>query len=379
MLAFGGQFIPCKRPLGECPFKEPQCNFNNPTPSKIYEEGRHFKNIPSFPLTTTIPLVGWCLTLLLGHRRHSPRLPSPPPSPLFSVPKATTLGTRFDLASPSRGACWLVTPGPQTLDFVVRHPINNPLVYYSAPPLTPHPLHHQLLPWQLGIALLATASSSKGTAHLHTRYMAIDHPLASVSRCLRHATPGSGTPPFHPPRPLRPCPTTRPLMTPSPSVTLKHGFTWHTRHHDQMGPHHKWASHMCKPFLSPSTPPLCPHLTALGIGAMGPSPSGLRVSSCSQQFSPSPPPFFSEVPHPLHLLGLTLLRSTCLLLARSTHWCWCPIKVPIRGPRPAVRLPPAGIAPPYSATLPHPFSCLWLATRWHWSCVLGTECPTELR
>jgi len=53
---------------------------------------------------------------------------------------------------------------------------------------------------------------------------------------------------------------------------------------------------MCKPFSSPSTPSLCPCLMALGMGAVGPSPLGLRVSSRSLWFSHYPP---SKVPCPL--------------------------------------------------------------------------------
>jgi len=185
--------------------------------------------------------------------------------------------------------------GLNTSDYASWHPVDDPLVYYSAPPLTPPPLCHWLPPWRLGIALLATASSSKGTAHPHTRYTAIDYPLASVSRCLRHATPGSGTSPSHPPRPLGPCPFTRFLTAPlalcDPSPASHGTLPLGTQALRSMGPRHKQASHACKPFSSPLTPPLCPPLTGMGMGAVGPSPPGLRVSSRGLRFS-LPPPLF---------------------------------------------------------------------------------------
>jgi len=131
------------------------------------------------------------------------------------------------------------------------------------------------------------------------------------------------------PCPLGPCPFARLLMAPlalcdpSPAShgTLPHG----TQASQSMGPCHKRASHACKPFSSPLTPPLCPRLVALGMGAVGPSPSGLRVSSHGLQFFAFPPLFFSEVPCPLCLPGPTSPWPTRFLLARSTYWCWCPI------------------------------------------------------
>jgi len=119
-----------------------------------------------------------------------------------------------------------------------------------------------------------------------------------------------------------------------------------------MGPHHKWASHVCKAFLSPLTPPLCPCLAALGMGAVGPLPLGLRVSSCGQRFSLSPP-FFSKAPCPLCLLGLTLLWSTHLSLAHSASWRCHPLSLGLQsGPQPATWQPLAGITPLYLALRP---------------------------
>jgi len=66
-----------------------------------------------------------------------------------------------------------------------------------------------------------------------------------------------------------------------------------------------------------------------------------------------------NIPDKVHLLHGCAVRvrqgpprSTRRSPARSTHWCWCPIKVPIRGPRPATRLPLAGVAPPYLTLRP---------------------------
>jgi len=87
---------------------------------------------------------------------------------------------------------------------------------------------------------------------------------------------------------------------PSPSVTL---HRLHTaphlrahRHRDHWDPVTNGLLTRVSPFSSPSTPPLCPPLTGMGMGAMGPSPRfiwclGLRVSSRGQQFSPYTPPF----------------------------------------------------------------------------------------
>jgi len=66
-----------------------------------------------------------------------------------------------------------------------------------------------------------------------------------------------------------------------------------------MGPWQQ-ASHVCKPSSSPSTPPLCPPLTGMGMGAVGPSPRfvrrlGLRVSSRGLRFSLYPPPFLRRL------------------------------------------------------------------------------------
>jgi len=146
-----------------------------------------------------------------------------------------------------------------------------------------------------------------------------------------------------------------------------------------MGPWQQ-ASHACKPFSSPSTPPLCPPLTGLGMGAVGPSPRfiwrlGLRVSSRGLRFSLYPP--LPEAPRPLRLSGPTSPWPTRLSPARSTHWCWCPIKVPIRGPQPATRLPLAGVTPPYSALLPHPLSCLNGAAGRHLVMRTGYRAPNR--
>ena len=92
----------------------------------------------------------------------------------------------------------------------------------------------------------------------------------------------------------------------------------------------------------------------MGTEAVGPSSFGAFEL---EGLLPRPavfafPPPLSEAPCPLRLPGPTLPWPTRLLPACSTHWCWCPIKVPIRSPRPAMRLPPAGVAPPYSALWP---------------------------
>ena len=129
-----------------------------------------------------------------------------------------------------------------------------------------------------------------------------------------------------------------------------------------MGPCHKRASHTCKPFFISVDPSPLPTPHGLGHGSRGTFAFGL------EGLQPRPavfafPPFFSGAPHPLCLPGPTLLRPTCLSPACSTHWCWCPILAPIRSPRPAMRLPPAGVAPLYSALQPHPFSCLQASSR----------------
>jgi len=118
------------------------------------------------------------------------------------------------------------------------------------------------------------------------------------------------------------------------------------------------------------------------MGAMGPSPRfiwrlGLRVSSRGLRFFAFPPPFFfSEAPHPLRLPGPTLLWPTHLSPACSAFWCCRPIpRASIRSPRPASRLPLAGVAPLYSASPPHPLRCLTEQPGSQGSCVLGTERP----
>jgi len=120
--------------------------------------------------------------------------PSPSPSPLFCIPKVTTLRTRFDLVSPSRGVHQLATPwtSPPSTPSTTSSLLWTPLP-------TPSFLCHQLLPWWLGITLLATASSSKGTAHPHTRYTAIDNPWPLPPAALGMPTPALGPPlPIHP-------------------------------------------------------------------------------------------------------------------------------------------------------------------------------------
>jgi len=87
----------------------------------------HASPHPSFPLTTTIPLVGLVSYFLSGHRQHSPRLSLSPSSLLVSVPKVTMLGTRLDLASPTRGVCQLVTLGPQNPGLRWLSPHRRPL------------------------------------------------------------------------------------------------------------------------------------------------------------------------------------------------------------------------------------------------------------
>jgi len=120
----------------------------------------------------------------------------------------------------------------------------------------------------------------------------------------------------------------------------------------------------------------------MGMGAVGPSPRfiwrlGLRVSSCGLWFFAFPPPFFfSEAPRPLRLLGPTLPWPTRLSPACSAFWCCRPIPwASIRSPWPALRLPLAGVAPLYSASPPHPLSCLTEQPGSQGSCVLGTERP----
>jgi len=213
---------------------------------------------------------------------------------------------------------------------------------------------------------------------------------STTPRPLSPAASDTPSPALGPPLPIPPPSETLRLCAgfsrhPLPSVTLHRlhmapRLMAH-RHRDQMGPWQQ-ASHACKPFFISVDPSPLPTPHGHGHGSRGTLPRfvrrlGLRVSSRGQRFSLSPP-FFSEATRPLHLLGPTLPWPTRLLPARSTHWCWCPIKVPIRGIRPASRLPPAGVAPPYSASLPHPFSCLSKAAGRLWPYVLGTERPTGL-
>jgi len=123
---------------------------------------------------------------------------------------------------------------------------------------------------------------------------------------------------------------------PSPSVTLHQLHTApRLRAHrccDQWDPVTNRLLMHVSPFSSPSTPPLCPPLTGMDTGAVGPSPRfvwrlGLRVSSRGQWFSPYPP--FSKAPCPLRLPGPTLLWPTRRFPACSTYWCWCPLRSPL--------------------------------------------------
>jgi len=74
---------------------------------------------------------------------------------------------------------------------------------------------------------------------------------------------------------------------------------WAHRHRDQWDPVTNRLLMRVSPFSSLSTPPLCPPLTGMGMGAVGPSPSGLRVSSCGQRFLHSPPLFFQGASSPV--------------------------------------------------------------------------------
>jgi len=106
---------------------------------------------PSFPLTTTIPLVGLVSYFLSGHRRHSPRLSLTPSSLLVSVPKATTLRTGLDLVLPTRGVCRLATLGPQNPRLLWLTPCRQPLgLLLGTTVNTPHPFVIGRCPGGLG-------------------------------------------------------------------------------------------------------------------------------------------------------------------------------------------------------------------------------------
>jgi len=96
-------------------------------PGELAEDREGIPEHWSFPLTTTIPLVGLVSYFLSGHRRHSPCLSLPPSSLLVSGPKATTLRTGLDLASPTRGVCRLATLGPQNPRLCFLAPRQRPL------------------------------------------------------------------------------------------------------------------------------------------------------------------------------------------------------------------------------------------------------------
>jgi len=246
------------------------------------------------PLTTTIPLVGLVSYNPSGSFQgidDTPLLSLSPSSPLFCVSKATTLGTGFDLASPSRGVRQLATPGPQNPQpRCLATPLITPWSITRHHHQHPTPLCHRLPPWRLGITLLATASSSKGTAHLHTRYTAIDYPPASVSCCLRHATLALGPPlPIHPPALWDPAHLPGFSQHPSPSVTL-HQLHMAPQASRPMGPCHKWASHACKPsFISIDPSPL-PTPCGLGHGSRGTFAFGLEGLQLWPMDLPFPPP-----------------------------------------------------------------------------------------
>jgi len=115
------------------------------------------------PLTTTIPLVGLVSYNPSGSFQgidDTPLLSLSPSSPLFCVSKATTLGTVFDLALPSRGVRRLATPGPQNPQpRCLATPSMTPWSITRHHCRHPTPLCHWLPPWRLGITLLVMAST----------------------------------------------------------------------------------------------------------------------------------------------------------------------------------------------------------------------------
>jgi len=73
---------------------------------------------------------------------------------------------------------------------------------------------------------------------------------------------------------------------------------WAHRHCDQWDPVTNGLLTHVSPFSSPSTPPLCPRLTALGMGAVGPSPcslAGLEGLQLWPAVSAFPPPFLRRL------------------------------------------------------------------------------------